>query len=76
MDAIEFVINYEKYLGEIEQVVKPEYLPAIERLRANDPHDLESLSIRKPRFRSFDDKRGIRIKNVFGRSRVWTHPKP
>jgi len=40
MEAIEFVMNYEKYLNEIEQVVKPEYLPAIERLRANDPHDL------------------------------------
>ena len=40
MEAIEFVANYEKYLNEIEQVVKPEYLPAIERLRANDPHDL------------------------------------
>jgi hypothetical protein len=39
MDAIEFVSNYEKYLGEIEQVVKQEYLPAIERLRANDPRD-------------------------------------
>lgn len=40
MDAIDFVSNYVKYLGEIEQVVKPEYLPAINRLRANDPHDL------------------------------------
>ncbi len=40
MDAIEFVNNYEKYLGEIEQVVKPEYLPAINRLKNNDPHDL------------------------------------
>ena len=40
MDAIEFVNNYENYLTEIEQVVKPEYQPAIERLRKNDPHDL------------------------------------
>jgi hypothetical protein len=40
MDAIEFVSNYENYLNEIEQVVKPEYQPAIERLRENDPHDL------------------------------------
>ena len=40
MDAIEFVSNYENYLSEIEQVVKPEYQPAIERLRENDPHDL------------------------------------
>jgi hypothetical protein len=40
MDAIEFVVNFEKYLTEIEQVVKPEYAPAIERVRENDPHDL------------------------------------
>ncbi len=40
MEAIEFVVNYEKYLNEIEQVVKPEYAPIIERLRAKDPHDL------------------------------------
>ena len=40
MEAIEFVVNYENYLNEIEQAVKPEYLPAIERLKANDPHDL------------------------------------
>jgi len=40
MDAIEFVVNYENYLNEIEQVVKPEYAPVIERLRAHDPHDL------------------------------------
>jgi len=40
MEAIEFVVNYEKYLNEIEQVVKFEYAPAIERLRAADPHDL------------------------------------
>ena len=40
MEAIEFVVNYDTYLTEIEQVVKSEYLPAIERLRATDPHDL------------------------------------
>lgn len=40
MDAIEFVRNYHNYLGEIEQVIKPEYQPALERLRENDPHDL------------------------------------
>ena len=40
MEAIEFVMNYETYLNEIEQVVKPEYAPIIERLRANDPHDI------------------------------------
>jgi hypothetical protein len=40
MDAIEFVNNYENYLSEIEQVIKPEYQPALARLRENDPHDL------------------------------------
>jgi len=40
MEAIEFIRNYETYLYEIEQVVKPEHQSAIERLRENDPHDL------------------------------------
>jgi hypothetical protein len=40
MEAIEFVVDYKAYLNEIEQVVKPEYAPAIERLRTNDPYDL------------------------------------
>jgi len=40
MEALEFVVNYEKYIAEIETAIKPEYLPAIERLRAQDPHDL------------------------------------
>ena len=40
MDAIQFVGNYEDYLNEIEQVVKPELLPVIEQLRQEDPHDL------------------------------------
>ena len=55
MEAIEFVNNYERYLDEIEQVVKPEYLPAIERLRARDPHDLV-----RPEawFHNEDDARG------------------
>jgi len=45
MEAIEFVVNYENYLNEIEQVIKPEYIPAIERLRDIDPHDLVSAEI-------------------------------
>ena len=40
MEAIEFVVYYDNYVTEIEQVVKSEYAPAIERLRATDPHDL------------------------------------
>ena len=40
MEAIEFAVNYEKYLNEIGQVVKPEYAPIIERLKETDPHDI------------------------------------
>ena len=40
MEAIEFVANYENYLTEIEQVVKPEFYPVIKKLREIDPHDL------------------------------------
>ena len=40
MEAIEFVIKYKQYLTEIEQVVKPEYQPVIEKLRDIDPHDI------------------------------------
>ena len=40
MEAIEFVMNYENYLNEIEQVVKLEYLPAVKYLRDKDPHDI------------------------------------
>jgi hypothetical protein len=40
MEAIEFINNFEAYLSEREQVVKPEHYPAINRLRENDPHDL------------------------------------
>ena len=40
MDAIEFVNHYPDYLAQLEAVVKPEHLPAIEKLRALDPHDV------------------------------------
>ena len=40
MEALEFINNYETYLAEIEQVIKPEYQSAVDRLRDNDPHDL------------------------------------
>ena len=40
MEAIEFVANYENYLAEIEQVVKPEFHPVIEQMKETDPHDL------------------------------------
>jgi hypothetical protein len=33
MEAIEFVIKYESYLDEIQQVIKPELQPVLENLR-------------------------------------------
>ncbi|MFZ4454674.1 MAG: hypothetical protein ACOYOT_00485 [Bacteroidales bacterium] len=40
MDAIEFVMNYEKFIGEIEQVIQPELLPIFQKLKDIDPYDL------------------------------------
>jgi len=40
MDAFEFVCNYYMLLEEIEQVIKPELLPVLEKLKETDPHDL------------------------------------
>ena len=40
MDAIEFVNRYPDYLTYLEAVVKPEYLPAIRKLKERDPHDI------------------------------------
>ena len=40
MKAIEFVNNYQQYLEEISQVIKPELQPVLDELRQIDPHDL------------------------------------
>ena len=40
MDAFEFVCNYYMLLEEIEQVIKPELVPVLEKLKETDPHDL------------------------------------
>jgi hypothetical protein len=40
MESIEFINQYESYLDEITEVVKPELLPIINELRHIDPHDL------------------------------------
>ena len=40
MDAFDFVMNYEKFLNEIENVIKPELLPVFEKLKQTDPTDL------------------------------------
>jgi len=40
MDAMEFISKYNKFLEEIEQVIKPELLPVLEKLKETDPHNL------------------------------------
>jgi hypothetical protein len=40
MDALEFISNYNKYVEEIEKVIKSELLPVLEELKQTDPHDL------------------------------------
>lgn len=42
MDAFEFVMCYEKFLQEIENVIKPELLPVLEKLKQTEPTDLVS----------------------------------
>lgn len=40
MESIKFINNYDYYLTEMSYVVKVEFLPLIEELRAIDPHDI------------------------------------
>ena len=40
MKAIEFVMNYESYVKEIEAVVRSEFKPIIQKMLEIDPHDL------------------------------------
>ena len=40
VEAVEFVINYETYVREIEAVVRPEFKPIIQKMLEIDPHDL------------------------------------
>ena len=40
VQAIEFVMNYERYVKEIEAVVRPEFKPIIQKMLEIDPHDL------------------------------------
>jgi len=56
MEAIRFVNNYEYFLNEIREVVRPELLPIIEELKEIDAHDL----IRPDTwFQSEGDARGL-----------------
>jgi hypothetical protein len=40
VEAIEFVMNYESYVKEIEAVVRLEFKPIIQKMLEIDPHDL------------------------------------
>lgn len=40
MDSMEFINNYELFLDEINQVIKPEFQTIIKELKETDPHDL------------------------------------
>ena len=42
MDAFDFVNSYDKFIEEIESVIKPELLPILQKLKETDPHDLVS----------------------------------
>ena len=42
MDAFEFIAQYETFIEEIENVIKPELIPTVEVLKKVDPHDLIS----------------------------------
>ncbi|MEI8204943.1 MAG: hypothetical protein WCH34_18120 [Bacteroidota bacterium] len=45
MDAFEFIVHYETFINEIEQVIRPELLPVFEKLKEIDPHDLVTPEI-------------------------------
>ena len=40
MDVLQFIAQYETFIAEIEQVIKPELFPVLEKLKLTDPHDL------------------------------------
>jgi hypothetical protein len=40
VEAIEFVMNYETYVKEVEAVVRPEFKSIIQKMLEIDPHDL------------------------------------
>ena len=40
MNAFEFVYSYDKFIEEIESVIKPELLFVLQKLKETDPHDL------------------------------------
>ena len=40
MDSFEFINNYQAFVSEIENIVKPELKEAVERLKKLYPHDI------------------------------------
>ena len=40
MDAIEFINRYHDNISQLEKVVRPEFEPAIKKLKERDPHDI------------------------------------
>jgi len=40
MDSIEFIRNYQKYISEIEGVVKSELLPILQQLKETNPEEI------------------------------------
>ncbi len=40
VEAIEFLMNYEAYVKEIEALVRSEFKPIIQKMLEIDPHDL------------------------------------
>ena len=61
MKAIEFVMNYESYVKEIEVVVRPEFKPIIQKMLEIDPHDLITP---ESYFKNENDAEGL-VWNIF-----------
>ena len=40
MEAIEFISRYPEYIGQLEKILNPAYLPALHKLKKVDPHDI------------------------------------
>ena len=55
MNSIEFIMNYELFLNEINQVIKPEFQSILDELKEIDPHDLVRP---EAYFSSVNDARG------------------
>ena len=40
MDSIKFISNYQLFIDEIREVIKPDLLPTLREIELTDPHDL------------------------------------